>query len=80
MASDLRGGKNFCYRDGAFQIRTLILFKGAKEVILSNERFLPSSEKRNRTLSNVKDFSVCFIFHSGYLTRTPAGNKTIFHY
>ena len=34
-----------------FQIRSPILFVGAEEVILSNERFLPSPEKRNRALS-----------------------------
>lgn len=34
-----------------FQIRNPMLFVGAEEVILSNERFLPSPEKRTRGLS-----------------------------
>lgn len=34
-----------------FPIRSSIMFVGAEEVILSNERFLPSPEKRNSSLS-----------------------------
>lgn len=44
--------ENSCVRDVIFQIRSLKLFVDAEEVILSNERFLSSPEKRNRTLSS----------------------------